>query len=1088
MTYTFSSLFLLCSLSLLAQPKDYIIKNNNQKVEGIIRNIDLGTASSRITFKAPDELIKSYLPKDLNEWGKGEFIYVPKYYPGRNKKTLVFMRLVSDPDEPVVLYEYVKKENILNASDLFLERGKTLTKVKPLSFRKQMRAYFSDQPTIVSLMEKRGVKKKDLLELVEEYNDLIREKQRDGLPNDEPSNQAIDRQSFWDFDDLLLSTDEAAKKYMEAIEAAAADFANEVQRDIEVNYGIGFSFFQQKQYSAAIPYLKKARNIILEEQQQLYRAPIIEAMLGQIYYDEEKYQLAIGFNSNALQKWKNNPPRAADRLLLYEAYLLQGRIFQFLVPSRSNVSWYQLTATDEDKNWKDVFQKRSLASIRHAMNDQKTIDYNLALLNFNNALRLIDQLPTSKKVAKRIEIQLTLGLLYFQAGDYPNAQLYYEEALNTIDKNYKKNHPQRAEIERRLSEIYLATQLYQEALEYIDRAQYTHVGEDIEIDQQLLENINKIPFPYELLNSIATKGIILYERSKDNPSESELKKVLAHYAIATEMLYQLRNTYRTEGSKSKLGNVTHKISQHAVVICNTLFEKTGKVIFLEEAFSYAELSKSAVLFETVQDLKSMKVAGISKEQTVLENGLKVQIAYLKAEVFYELQQGDLASKERIDALEERIRTTTEKHNALLKKFEKNYPAYYNLKYSSRTIKLSRLQETLSPDEVFLEYVATDSFIYTLAISKTEIKSQFKTLPYKLSFVVKKLQHALRQNKSDLYTKYGYFLYQQVLEDLEPFIKGKKLIIAPDAELSYIPFGVLPTQAINPSTKGPATYEEAKFLIIDYPICYNYSAGMFVHSKQQQKNNASEKMSTWAPNFHAMEKIISEKGIGEHLTALPGAQQEAQHIADLFGSPAYLADRASELQFKNEANRYGVLHIATHGVVNDLDPLFSSLILRNEGNEDGILHAYELYNMELKADLAVLSACNSGMGRLKKGEGVVSIARGFSYAGVPNIVMSKWPVSDWSTEVLMREFYKNLKRGLPKDEALQQAKISYLKDNANNPKLLAPFYWGGFVLSGNTDPLPALADEKMGAISWMLMGAGFLLLIGGGIWFRRRQTA
>ncbi|MGH1337535.1 MAG: CHAT domain-containing protein [Aureispira sp.] len=1082
MTYSLSLLFIFCSFLLSAQTEDYIVKNNNQKVLGVIKSVDLGVNNSSISFKTPDNFITNYSPKDIHEWGKGASVYVPK----RNKKKLVFMRRLTAPEEVVVLYEYTKKANNPTTTDLFLERGNTLTKVKPLIFRKQMRSYFADQPTIVALMEKRGVKKKDLLDLVEEYNDLVREKQEENLPTTIPRDRIINRQSFWDFDDLLLSTDEAARKYMDAIEAAAADFANKVDRDIEVNYGIGLSFFQQKQYTAAIPYLKKVRNIILEEQQQLYRAPVIEAMLGQIYHEEDKQQLAIGFNSNALQKWKENPPSATNRIALYEAYLTQGRIFQALIPSRSNEAWYRLTVSEEEQNWETAFQIRGLAPIRHAMNDKKTLDYNLALLNFNTALRLIDQLPAKKRVPKRIEIQLALGLLYFKAGDYPNAEIYYEEALSTIKNKYGKNHPQQAEVERRLSEIYLATQLYKEALDYVDRAQYSHIGEDLKIDQQLLDNINKIPFPYELLNSIATRGVILYERSKNNPSESELKKVLAHYAIATEMLYQLRNIYRNEGNKSKLGNITHKISQHAVVICNTLFEKTGNSAFLEEAFSYAELSKSAVLFETVQDLKSMKIAGIPEDQTILENGLKVQIAYLKAEVFYELQQGDEASKARIKILQERIRSTTEQHNELLKEFEQNYPAYYNLKYSNRTIQLSRLQDILSPDEVFLEYVATDSFIYTLAISKTAIKSQFKTLPYQLSFVVKKLQHALKHNKPDLYAKYGYFLYQQVLEDLESFVQGKKLIIAPDAELSYIPFGVLPTQPINPLAKGPAIYEAAKFLIQSYPICYNYSASMFLHSKQQQRNNAPQKMSTWAPDFDAMESIISEKGIGEQLTALPGAQQEAQHIADLFGSPAYLANRASELQFKKEANLYSVLHIATHGVVNDLDPLFSSLILRNEGTEDGILHAYELYNMQLNADLAVLSACNSGMGRLKKGEGVVSIARGFSYAGVPNIVMSKWPVSDWSTEVLMRQFYKNLKRGLPKDEALQQAKISYLKANLNNPKLLAPFYWGGFVLSGNTAPLPALADEQLG-IGWILLGVGLIALLFTGMVRRRRQT-
>ena len=711
-------MFVTYACVVFSQSNDYIIKTNNQKIAGIVRSVNLSPNNDQITFEANNELMQTYRPNTLQEWSKDSVVYVSKQHPYRTKKPWVFMKRLTKANTPVVLYEYAKKENQPNAVDLFLERGSTLTKIKPLSFRRQLRTYFADEPIIVALIDKKGVKKKDLLELVEEYNELVQEKHQKKHTDRPPSNEIINRQSFWDFDDLLLSTDEAAQKYMNAIKSAADAFASEVERSIEVDYKIGVSFFQQKKYTAAIPYLKKVRTLILKEKYQLYKAPLIEAMLAQIYYEEEKYQLAIGFNSNALQKWNSANFAAPKPLALYDAYLLQGKIFQKLQPAPSNEIWYQITASEEEKNWKVAFEHRGLASLHPAVNEHKTVDYNLALLSYNTALRLIEQLPSRQRTAKRIDIQLALGLLYFQSGDYPNAELYYEEASSAIKNNYGTRHPQYIEVERRLSEIYLATQLYQEALEYIDQAQHSQMGDDIEINEHLLDNINKIPFPYELLNSIATRGIILYERSKNNPSENELKRVLAHYAIATEMLYQLRNTYRTEGNKSKLGNITHKISQHAVIICNTLFEKTGDVTFLEQAFSYAELSKSAVLFETIQDLKSMQVAGIPREQTTLENGLKVQIAYLKAEVFYEIQQGDEASEERIDALEERIKTTTEKHNALLKEFEQKYPAYYNLKYSNnKAIELNELQRILSPEEVFLEYVATDSFIYTLAITK-----------------------------------------------------------------------------------------------------------------------------------------------------------------------------------------------------------------------------------------------------------------------------------------------------------------------------------------------------------------------------------
>ena len=205
--------------------------------------------------------------------------------------------------------------------------------------------------------------------------------------------------------------------------------------------------------------------------------------------------------------------------------------------------------------------------------------------------------------------------------------------------------------------------------------------------------------------------------------------MLAHYAIATELLYTLRSTQRDDESKYQLGNITHRLSQHAVIICNTLFLKTQNEEYLHEAFLYAELSKSAVLFETIHNLKSMEVAGIPRELTVKENGFKVQISYLKGEVFYELQQGKNADKRRIKKLQNTIESISEEHKDLLKKLERDYPEYYSLKYSDKSVTLNQLQEVLNPNEVFLEYVVTDSFVYVLAITSQAVKSQFKSLKH-----------------------------------------------------------------------------------------------------------------------------------------------------------------------------------------------------------------------------------------------------------------------------------------------------------------------------------------------------------------------
>jgi CHAT domain-containing protein/tetratricopeptide (TPR) repeat protein len=1067
-------ILLLFPILAISQNSDYVITKEDTTLYGKIELPNLSINASRITFRDEQGNTTTYTPSEVLGWRKDDFVYKTKLYPFKRKKdVLTFMRLLSDSSSTVHVYEYSNRFNAKGSSDLFLERAGQLTKVRLGRFKKQMTEYFKDHPELTELISDRDIKKSDLLALVEEYNDLLVE----NLEEDEAAFvlKRKKKKQLWSFNDMLLSADQAAKKYMAAIKEATKNVLDKKTQDIEINYGVGLSFFEQNKYDEALSYLKSAHRSIEIAQISIEKLPRISSMLAVIYASQHKYSLAINYNTKALLHWRDGLFDNSDAIYLYNSYLIQAKIIQALRVSRSNITWYEITVKERQKDWKEQLNIRNLTPITNVNNPDKSVDYNLALLFYKNAEDLLPNLSQKKQLKEKIDLYILVGKLYFEAGDYRLSQVYYEKALESINTHYsnKNSHPRKGEIERTLSEIYLANQLYSEALNYIEQAQHSQIGAEIKIDRSLLKNISKVPFPLELLNSITTKGIILYEKNKLNPSEVELKEVLAHYAIATELLYALRSTQRDDESKYQLGNITHRLSQHAVIICNTLFLKTQNKEYLHEAFLYAELSKSAVLFETVHNLKSMEVAGIPRELTIKENGLKVQISYLKGEVFYELQQGKEADKYQIKKLQRMIQSISEEHTALLQKLERDYPEYYNLKYSNKSVTLDQLQQVLKPNEVFLEYVVTDTFVYVLAISNQAIKSQFKRLKRPLSYTVKKLRHALRDNMADLYAIHGNVLYESVIGELSSFIEGKKLIVAPDAELNYIPFGVLPTNQPQISSTGASTYRQVHFLIEDHSIYYNYSAGMFLLSKKPVHHNSSSKeIATWAPNFNSMEDIIKDKGIGEKLEPLPGAQQEAQQIAEMFGSNAFINSAASELQFKIKAAEYSVLHIATHGVLNDLDPMFSSLILKNEEEEDGVLHAFELYNMQLNADLAVLSACNSGMGKLARGEGIFSIARGFSYAGVPNIIMSKWPVSDWSTELLMKQFYRNLKTGMPIDEALQQAKIKYINDNRKSANLLAPFYWGGFVLSGNSTPIDSLKSNPLNYL-WYI--CGFLLI-------------
>jgi len=158
------------------------------------------------------------------------------------------------------------------------------------------------------------------------------------------------------------------------------------------------------------------------------------------------------------------------------------------------------------------------------------------------------------------------------------------------------------------------------------------------------------------------------------------------------------------------------------------------------------------------------------------------------------------------------------------------------------------------------------------------------------------------------------------------------------------------------------------------------------------------------------------------------------------------DEATEENFKANAGDYDILHLAMHTVINDSLPMYSKLVFSQGKKGEGWLDTYEVYNMSLKSRLTVLSACNTGSGRLQKGEGVMSLARAFLYAGCPAIVMTLWSVEDESSANLMIDFYKNLLSGYSKDEALRKAKIKHIRQA--DPLKAHPYFWLGYVSIGD----------------------------------------
>ena len=215
--------------------------------------------------------------------------------------------------------------------------------------------------------------------------------------------------------------------------------------------------------------------------------------------------------------------------------------------------------------------------------------------------------------------------------------------------------------------------------------------------------------------------------------------------------------------------------------------------------------------------------------------------------------------------------------------------------------------------------------------------------------------------------------------------------------------------------------------------------------------------------------------------LENTKHEILAIADYFDGIFDFGSSANEAFFKAEASNFGVLHLAMHGEPDYENPDFAHFKFTNvveDSLEDNLLHHYEIANMDLTAQLAVLSACETGTGKYREGEGVFSLARSFMYAGVPSVVMSLWKVNDESTSELMPYFYRNLADDMTKGAALHHAKKDFLKET--DLEFRHPYYWAGFVLLGNNEPLKSGGFES---IFWM---TGLLFLGVLGVLFFRKQ--
>ncbi|MEO1032080.1 MAG: CHAT domain-containing protein, partial [Bacteroidota bacterium] len=303
---------------------------------------------------------------------------------------------------------------------------------------------------------------------------------------------------------------------------------------------------------------------------------------------------------------------------------------------------------------------------------------------------------------------------------------------------------------------------------------------------------------------------------------------------------------------------------------------------------------------------------------------------------------------------------------------------------------------------------------------------------------------------------------------------------PDAELFNLSFETLSPLDVN-------THKElAKTCLLNsYNISYNYSLLLVDQSKSPTffKDN----FIAFTPEFNQQMKTNYVTAIKDsifldktYLTLLPQpfTVDIAEEYSRYFNGNSFINEKASKQIFTQEAKEHKIIHIGTHAESNNISPELSRLIFAKpleteEHIDNNSLYTYEIYNQNLASNLAILTACETGKPSYQPGEGMISLAHAFNYAGSESILTSLWKIDEQSSAKILEYFYTNIKAGLTKDEALRQAKLSYIAKAKG--RTVAPQYWAGLVLIGDASPIDLTSrNYPYWIIGLMLLVIAFII--------------
>ena len=644
-----------------------------------------------------------------------------------------------------------------------------------------------------------------------------------------------------------------------------------------------------------------------------------------------------------------------------------------------------------------------------------------------------------------------------RSGKYEEALSYYQAALKWRSENFGVGHPLTGACNNFVARVYMQKGETQAALDRYQQSIMSLSGLFADTAIAALPHLADFQRGSEqyAVEALSAKSDLLVSRFEEQSDSADLRYAFEAIDLAVNLIDRVRQNPIHDNSKHFWSNRAFPIYEKAITLSLRLSRELDDTRYLEKAFEFCEKSKAFILLDAMQNHYGESYAGIPARLIHKEASLRKELVEFNGRVLTEEKRCSDRRDKMLASWKSGLNTAQLNYDALLDTLHRMYPSYYQMKYDVEVTSLNYLKQVLPEGTAMLTCFEGDRTGVMFFIGNGKVRTHEYLIDSAYLEHARLLRHLLQTPGSEGWSEaLQSFCNETVGAFIPEMISYRHVVVVPDGVLSYLPFEIFPLDEAGDER-----------LVSRSSLSYAQSATVFLQARESNPTNATIAYAGFAPDYGSGHSEI--RAVGALRYNIPEVQNASRHFGS---SHVHIARAASKGTFERDATNAAVIHLAMHAIVDEESPLLSYLLFQTptDTNNTGQMFAYELQTRRLHAQLAVLSACNTGVGKLQRGEGLMSMARSFQFAGCPAIVTTLWSVDDQASAELMDHFYEYLADGQPKHKALQMAKLALLK--TADPATSHPFYWAGYTMIGNVDPLKLDSTNL-----WMVLFWGMLLL-------------